>query len=295
MGGIIMRKNRMDLRGVKKIIMFLVLIGFILLGISKLVKGLVLEKSFEDRDEYIEEVEERLDLEKEKIKLEEQEKQKKQEKVDKEKKRAKELEENVVSKKTIENEKKIDSVEKQENLNVSYDFKEIFKNDLFLGDSRTDSLDFYGVVQSENVISDLGLTAKKAMDKIDSIVERQPENIFIMLGINDILNEKESVRFIDNYKKLTNSIGERLPETNIYIQSIPPVHKEVKEKKPLLTNDNINNFNNLLEEFVNVEDLNYVNLNYIIEENNSLLEPDGIHFKYEFYKIWLGNLVEKIK
>ena len=60
---------------------------------------------------------------------------------------------------------------------------------------------------------------------------------------------------------------------------------KVKDKKPFLTNGNIGEFNDSLSEFVEKKSLNYMDINYIIQEDESLLEPDGIHFKYDFYNI----------
>lgn len=176
-----------------------------------------------------------------------------------------------------------------------YDYKEIFTNDLFLGDSITDSLSFYEIINESNVIAEFGFTARKSVSELDSIEKQNPENIFIMLGMNDMLNNENSDKFAEDYSNLINSIRERVPDTNIYIQSILPVDPKVREKKPVLTNENIDKFNKVLIKFAKEENINYVNLSSIIEEDKDLLEPDGIHTKYDFYILWLNYLIENIK
>lgn len=177
----------------------------------------------------------------------------------------------------------------------SNDYKEIFKDDLFLGDSITDSLSFYEFLEESNVIAKFGLTAKGAKDKIDNIIKVNPENIYIMLGMNDILTGIDSQRFVDNYIELINEIRERSPGTNIYIQSILSVDSKVKDLKPLLTNKNIDNFNEKLLDMAKDEDIEFLNIETILKDNEDLLEPDGIHVKYKFYKLWLDYLVENAK
>lgn len=197
----------------------------------------------------------------------------------------------------IENkgDEKEDSNKKRDKTKKTYDYKEIFKNDLFLGDSITDSLSFYEIIEEPNVIAELGFTTRKSLSELDKIGKQNPENIFIMLGMNDMLNNGESDKFVKDYSNLIKEIRERLPDTNIYIQSILPVHPKVKEKKPLLTNENIGNFNKALIKFAKDENINYINLSPIIEEDKELLEPDGIHAKPDFYILWLNYLIENIK
>ncbi len=35
------------------------------------------------------------------------------------------------------------------------------------------------------------------------------------------------------------------------------------------------------------ENVKYLNIRDIVEDNMDLLEPDGIHVKYKFYELWL--------
>ena len=189
----------------------------------------------------------------------------------------------------------VDKAENVDNLSKPNDYKEVFKEDLFLGDSITDSLSFYEFLEDSQVIAEFGLTSKGARNIVDNIVKKNPRNIFIMFGMNDILTNETSGEFADNYTELIHDIKLKLPDSNIYVQSILPVDSKVKNKKPLLTNENIENFNQALMNMAKDEDIKYLNIRTIIEEDKDLIEPDGIHVKYEFYKLWLNYLIENIK
>ena len=187
---------------------------------------------------------------------------------------------------------------KQENKKTSKnpsEYNEYFKNDLFIGDSITDSLAFYELIDQNNVIAKLGLTTLKAQDEIETISNQNPENIYLMFGMNDILTFRDTEKFIKHYKELIDIVRKKFPEAKIYIQSILPVSSKVKDKKPALTNENINKFNQCLIDMAEQENIAYLNTNSIVEGDMNLLEPDGIHVKYKFYELWLDYLIDNTK
>ena len=163
-----------------------------------------------------------------------------------------------------------------------------------MGDSITDSLSFYDILDESNIIAKFGLTTRKSTDIIDNIIKKNPRNIYIMLGTNDILTGEGSQKFIEDYTKLVQIIKEKLPDTNIYINSILPVKSKVKDKKPLLTNENIDEFNKALVTFAKDENIQYLDIASIFEDDIDLIEPDGIHVKYKFYKLWLDFIIERM-
>lgn len=199
-------------------------------------------------------------------------------------------------------EKKVDKVEEsvpqikaEDNSSKPSEYKETFKDDLFLGDSITDSISFYDFLDESHVVAKLGLTSKEAKKQIEDIVKTQPKNIYIMFGMNDILTGESSKEFIKDYRELIQAIKIKLPDSNIYIQSILPVASKVKNKKPLLTNENVDDFNQALMDMAKDDNLQYLNIRSILDSDMDLLEPDGIHVKYKFYELWLDYLIENTK
>ena len=70
---------------------------------------------------------------------------------------------NEKKKESLEIEKKDEAPKKDEGPS---EYNELFQNDLFLGDSITDSLSFYELIDESNVIAKLGFTTKKALEEI---------------------------------------------------------------------------------------------------------------------------------
>ncbi|RMD71078.1 MAG: hypothetical protein D6818_08260, partial [Bacteroidetes bacterium] len=83
------------------------------------------------------------------------------------------------------------------------------------------------------------------LDRLDEVVEQQPEWLFLMIGINDLLfHEPDFV--IKQYEVLLQRLTEALPHTRIVVQSLLPVNNEVR---PLgISNEDIRTVNAALRE-----------------------------------------------
>src|SRR5699024_545712 len=125
---------------------------------------------------------------------------------------------------------------KEDNGDKSYNYKEIFKDSLFIGDSITDSLSAYEVLDERNVIAKLGLTAVGAQKEVINIGEGNFSKVYILFGMNDILMGISDEKFTQNYMDLIHIIQKKLPNADIYVQSILPVSPKVQNKKPALNN-----------------------------------------------------------
>lgn len=180
---------------------------------------------------------------------------------------------------------------KKDSGNKSYNFKGIFKDSLFIGDSITDSLSAYEVLDERNVIAKLGLTAVGAQKEVINIGEGNFSKVYILFGMNDILMGISDEKFTQNYMDLIHIIQKKLPNADIYVQSILPVSPKVQNKKPALNNLKIKEFNSALVRMCKDEGINYINLRPILKGKENLFEPDGIHLKYAFYKQWLNYII----
>lgn len=139
------------------------------------------------------------------------------------------------------------------------------------------------------------MTVAKAKKRVNDIVSPKPENIFIMFGMNDVLYGMSSEKFALSYLELIKMIKAKLPDANIYIESILPVEAKVEKKKPALNNRNIENFNRALIDMAKREDINYLNVASVVTKSSeNLHEGDGIHYKYKFYDLWLEYIKNNI-
>ena len=169
-------------------------------------------------------------------------------------------------------------------------FKEFFKNDAFLGDSISEGLSFYDYLDDSRVIAVKGLSITKAIDEADKVIALKPQRVFILLGVNDIDDRTPSSWLIGQYTTLVEKLKTKLPDSQIYVTSILPVLPSLVQN-PHINNAHIQECNEGLIKMAAQENVTYVNLASILNSSNTnLYEDDGIHFKSEFYKLWLNYL-----
>lgn len=182
----------------------------------------------------------------------------------------------------------------------SINYSELFKNDLFIGDSITEGLSFYDFLNEKNVSSKLGLTVPQTIKAVSNIKKSNPKRIFLLLGINDLTNNRDinisKGRFISSYTKLVKELKKDLPNSKIYLQSILPLNPKVPQKQSAFSNTNIDKFNLAIKEVATKENVPYINIASVLKNvDPSIYQPDGMHFKSKFYELWLNFLKNNIK
>lgn len=172
-------------------------------------------------------------------------------------------------------------------------YREYFKDSVFLGDSITECLSYYELIKDARVVSHKGMTIKKAYKRIDDVVKMKPKKVFILFGMNDMLMGMTGEEFSHSYSLLIKKIRERLPGSEIYIQSVLPVEERIEEQRPLMSSIRVKEFNNAIIEMAKKEKVNCLNISSVLDKTKeNLHEPDGIHYKYKFYELWLDYIME---
>lgn len=170
---------------------------------------------------------------------------------------------------------------------------------IFIGDSITYGLASYNIVPSANVYASISMSLSKVetaeietqygkMTILDALTNKQPENVYIMLGSNGaaFMNVSDMYQAFSSFMgKLTNVC----PESNIYILSVPPVtaEKEASAETPILNSD-LDEFNEKLLEYANRNNLHYVDVCTALKDETGKLpeadaENDGLHLKHSAY------------
>lgn len=188
-----------------------------------------------------------------------------------------------------------------------------FDDAVFVGDSITVGYSAYGLIDEKCVLASQGMNIEKINTEkikspqngnyvvLDHLINLKPTKIYVMLGSNGIawLSNKF---MINEYDAFVKGIKEALPDSIIYIVSVPPVTKELESGDNPITNKMIDDFNSDLEEMANKNDVHYLNLaselkdddNYLFEE---YAEKDGMHFRYAAYEksldFFLRNTAKK--
>lgn len=186
------------------------------------------------------------------------------------------------------NEEKKPSGDLYRNSKISIFFNtEIQVKNVMIGDSITERAEWNELFPNVS-ISNRGIagdTTEGVLNRLDSILIIKPINAFIMLGINDILNENSPENTFKKYVQLIINLQKN--DINPVIQSTLFISKERKNS------ENINKFverlNALLFEYATQNNLVFINLNETLSENNGLkndVTDDGVHLTGEGYKLW---------
>lgn len=175
---------------------------------------------------------------------------------------------------------------------TSRDYKMIFKDDVFLGDSQTEGLAAYQLVNEKSVVAEKGKTVNKAFGDIATIKFLSPKKVYLLFGLNDLLNYINISDFIKDYSKLIDEIQEVLPKTEIYVQSVMPAREDIIANQPLYSKARNQEANDKLKKLCKEKDITFVDIKSILEKNQNLYEPDGLHVTVEFNKLWLNKLAD---
>ena len=171
-------------------------------------------------------------------------------------------------------------------------YKEYFKEDLFIGDSITEELKYYKFLYDNNVFSKIGLntdTLRKLIPDEDFGIE--PKNIYLMMGLNDSVFVKTEEKFKERYLAMLDALQAKFPDAKIYLQAIFPVSKTLDEKEDArVNNTKINSFNEVINTIASERGLDYLDFSYLLKENEDYFEPDGMHLKSKFHKVWLNEV-----
>lgn len=197
---------------------------------------------------------------------------------------------------------------KSETLTFTEVDDDYFSDALFIGNSRTVGLALYG-----SMPDDVTFYATEGMNIYDlptSSAQIPPNSgpkvsyksllstekfgkIYIMLGIND-LGTGTSQSFADYYKGIVDEIHAAQPDAIIYIQSIINISAARNAQGDIISNDNINEKNALLEKLANNEYIFYLDVNEPLRDENGFLNADytsdGIHLGGGSLSLWENYL-----
>jgi lysophospholipase L1-like esterase len=162
---------------------------------------------------------------------------------------------------------------------------------IFLGDSITDEGEWTELLQNPNIqnrgIS--GDTTERILRRLNGIIKNNPQQIFIMVGINDLHMLHKSVEVtLEGYKEIITKFQEQLPNTKIFIQSVLPVNNNIY----LYWTDNqkIIELNNQLKKLAEQHNYKYIDIHsQLLDQQGQLdeeLTSDGLHLNGKAYLIW---------
>ena len=183
-----------------------------------------------------------------------------------------------------------------------------FEDAAFIGDSRTVGLQMNTNIPKASFYASIGMNISTATADnlitlengnkgtvLDGMKEKQFKRIYIMFGINELGWPYPDV-FQEKYEALINEIKELQPDAVVYVQSIIPVSYKAAQTNSVFTNENVNEFNELIKSAATNTGATYLDVASVFKDENGELpaeaSTDGIHLVNSYCKLWLKYLAE---
>lgn len=166
---------------------------------------------------------------------------------------------------------------------------------VFLGDSQTEGFPVTEVFSNINVKNRgiAGNTTSDILNRLQTVIEGRPKEIFLQVGLNDISQNIELKKINSNFNMICDRILKESPETKLYIQSVLPTTLEYKKLNP-----EIIRYNKLLQDYCNKNNIVFIDVFKQLldgKELNKKYTYDGIHLTAEGYVVWIKELKKYIK
>ena len=173
------------------------------------------------------------------------------------------------------------------------------KDTVFLGNSLTEGFDLAGHFGRDDLINRgmSGNLTQHLYYRLEEITKTKPAAVFLMIGINDILNGVKKEVIVSNIQKIIDDIIRKCPDTNLYLQSVLPVNET-----NLIGNENLNigiyELNNSLRILCKQRKISFIDIHpdFLNDkgEMNMKYTYDGVHLTKEGYLHWAELLKDFI-
>lgn len=167
----------------------------------------------------------------------------------------------------------------------------LFKDYVVMGDSRAVGFWYRDFLDKGRVLADGGHTIRNIPDQMDTLVSLNPSMIFLCYGLNDtsIGYWDSADAYVTEYVQVVKEIKEKLPDATVVVSSILPAKDPAfKQSKKWY---NIPDWSAALERACKDNGILFANCDQLAVDYPNLWDPDGIHFREEFYPYWASNLV----
>lgn len=171
---------------------------------------------------------------------------------------------------------------------------EKFTDCLVMGDSITQGLYEYGVLDQANVQADRGAGVsagdnEKLADHIARAKEMKPSVLFLSYGMNDVgAQNGDADGFIKAYRPVIRDLKKSLPDTKIYVNSILPAAQTAIDQNSVYAE--IPKFNQKLKELCEKEKITFIDNTDLVKQE--YYAGDGIHMSTGYYKEWVNHMAE---
>lgn len=159
---------------------------------------------------------------------------------------------------------------------------------MMLGDSITDE-GRWDELLNNNTVQNRGISGDTTSGVLDRLSTVSPsiKQVFIMIGVNDIMRGKSENEVFENYKKIIKFFEEK--NIKVHIQSTLYIGETRKQS----FNPKIEKLNEKLKDFAQNNNIDFIDLNPIFAPNK-VLKPefttDDLHLNGKAYTLWVKEI-----
>jgi lysophospholipase L1-like esterase len=140
-----------------------------------------------------------------------------------------------------------------------------------------------------------GDTAAGLSKRLSAFDQTQPEVIFVMIGINDLLRGRSNAEILADQQRIIQDLKTHHPKAKIVIQSVLPhateqVTWEGHDRLLSISNRRIKALNDAIKAIANKQSIHFFNLYPLFADSagnlRRELSSDGLHLSDRGYEVW---------
>lgn len=145
-----------------------------------------------------------------------------------------------------------------------------------------------------------GETSAGLLNRLDLFADTDPDQIFVMIGINDLIRGIPVDTVLANQEAIVQTLKQQHPQAEIIVQSILPhadtnATWEGRDRLLALPNDVIQDVNQQLRAIAQREEVTYLDLYPLFTDSdgrlNGSLSTDGLHLSEQGYWVWRSAML----
>lgn len=173
---------------------------------------------------------------------------------------------------------------------------------VMLGDEFTEYAGDWNILLRWHHIRNRGIAGDNVQGvyaRLSQVMRGKPKMIFLMIGVNDLINNVSPSELLNDYALLVKKIQRDSPKTRIYVQSVLPINEGYNRDDLKGKTNTVASFNKMLRHWCEYNHVAYINLfkSFVRHGTNELrreLTQDGFALSPFGYKVWAFELKKYI-
>lgn len=137
------------------------------------------------------------------------------------------------------------------------------------------------------------------LERLSLFNDTQPETIFVMIGINDLIRGVDDFTLLDNQRQIIRYLQDNHPRSQIVVQSVLPHGSdratwEGRDRLQAISNQRIRDLNQELKAIAQTEGVYFLDLHPLFTDAQGNLRADfttdGLHLNRQGYLVWRSAL-----